>query len=165
MNGLSDSTLDSSSQASCEKCNNDANIAMIESSLMNGGRSLNAIWNLPFKSQEKLILSYIGSQLNFNGNFTEARRVTNEKLQRMTGLSRATLWRHINSLEKNGYLIRTPDTIKGNTYRLTPKLFHEYKTYLQNIMESRNEISQNVCDLRERRGLSQREIPMLPLAP
>lgn len=100
-----------------------------------GGRALNAIWaSMILTSDERLVLSYLGSQLNFRGTFGESRWVSIATFISTTHLSRSTVKRVLDRLEAAGYIVRQERFQNGrqlaNSYRLTNLLFDQYAAIL-----------------------------------
>ncbi len=97
---------------------------------LSGGRSLNVIWqHRALTSSQKLILQYIASQLNFNGNFDESRWFAMTTIMDATNMSERKIRYDLRELEANGFLARTR-RFEGNVelpsaYALTDKLFEE----------------------------------------
>ena len=97
---------------------------------LSGGRCLNVIWqSANLNSNQKLILFYLTSQMKFKSEFREQRWPSINTLCKATQLSRSTLFRELNALERDGYLERTNRFIgKAKTsslYSVTDKLFEE----------------------------------------
>ena len=107
----------------------------IAMSLTNGGRSLNAIWYLNIPPCQKLILQFLGSEMNFNESFSETIRISRKALAQFICVSIKTLNTAIQSLLESGYIkkINHIDVYECNEtseYGLTEKLFDDYAQFL-----------------------------------
>lgn len=100
-----------------------------------GGRAFKAVYLskilTPF---QKLLMSYLGSQLNFRGTFGESRWVSVATLMVNTSMSKSTVKRVMDQLVSLGYLVREPRFKDGrqlaNGYRLTDLVFEQYAARL-----------------------------------
>ena len=100
----------------------------------NGGRALNAIWQSSLPALQKLILLYLGSQLDFNGTFTEYRWCYVSTIEKATSISNRTIFSILSDLEKNGYISREKQ-FEGKKqlatlYAINDKIFDEYAAIL-----------------------------------
>jgi len=100
-----------------------------------GGRALNAVWASSILApNERLLLAYLGSQLNFKGTFGESRWVSIATFVKNTNLSRSTVKRVLDQLEEAGYIVRQERFQNGrqlaNSYRLTNLIFEQYAAIL-----------------------------------
>ena len=109
----------------------------VAKSVTNGGRSLNAIWaNKNLDAQEKLILLYLASQLDFTKEFTAPIERYVGTIAKNTGLSDRTIQRRMKSLcsDERRYIKITErkngDLNVASSYRMTDKIFVEYAAYL-----------------------------------
>ena len=107
----------------------------IAMSLTNGGRSLNAIWYLNIPPCQKLILQFLGSEMNFNESFSETIRISRKALAQFICVSIKTMNTAIQSLLESGYIkkINHIDVYECNEtseYGLTEKLFDDYAQFL-----------------------------------
>ena len=100
---------------------------------LNGGRSLNAIWDSPrLDCYEKLFLQFLGSCADFSGDFTDFSFHSLKKLEEATSLSRRKLLYVAKDLEEKSYILRekrffVQDNTKApSNYSLTKKIFDEY---------------------------------------
>ncbi len=98
--------------------------------LTNGGRALNAVWELRIPIEQKSILLYLGSQMDFRGDFTEYRWCPISLICHATCMSRSTVFRALSSLESEGYIVRK-HRYRGaeqlaSSYALAEKIFSEY---------------------------------------
>lgn len=103
----------------------------------NGGRALNAIWySEDLDAEETSIMMYLGSQLNFNREFTESIPRTVGSISKRTKLSERTVRRRLNDLAERGYIVKTSNFNNANgrqcanNYALTDKIFQDHLTYL-----------------------------------
>jgi DNA-binding PadR family transcriptional regulator len=142
---------------------------LIAMSLTNGGRALNAVWRCKnLDSEEKLILLFIGSQLDFTGDFSESIQRYVSTIVEWTCLSKATVHRRLKSLQKKGYIDRTRKTLENgeldaNEYRLTDLIFQEHHDFLTKKLNEQNDTKsqgETTPSLRERLPLvSGRDYP------
>ena len=108
----------------------------VAKSLNNGGRALKAIWSSQaLDAEETLIMMYLGSQLNFLGDFTESVPRFVSTISKSTKLAERTVQRRMKSLNDRGYIeIVSSKSEKGgntaNRYSLTDLIFEEYASYL-----------------------------------
>lgn len=107
----------------------------IAMSLTNGGRSLNAIWYLNIPPCQKLILQFLGSEMNFNESFSETIRISRKALAQFICVSIKTLNTAIQSLLESGYIkkinhIDVYECNEASEYGLTEKLFDDYAQFL-----------------------------------
>jgi len=103
--------------------------------LATGGRALNAIWTSKIlASNERLLLAYLGSQLDFRGTFGESRWVSLATFVANTHLSKSTVKRVLDRLEAAGYIVRQQHFKDGrqlaNSYKLTDLIFEQYAAKL-----------------------------------
>lgn len=104
----------------------------------NGGRALNAVFYSDMNSPERLVMLFLGSEMNFNGDFAEFIAVSRKKMMLRLGFKdHKTLDRHIGTLEERGYLtvVRKQDhrgvwDPEGNEYSITKKFFDDYSDWL-----------------------------------
>jgi len=112
----------------------------------NGGRALNAVWHTSLPAIQKIILLYLGSQLDFRGDFMEARKVTLSTLAERVGWKRTSLKAAIRSLEEAGYLEVyenfSQNVQMANSFKLTDKLFSDYAIKLQAIQRDKDKIKE-----------------------
>lgn len=113
-------------------------------SLTNGGRALNAIWqNAKLTTHERIVLLYLGSQLDFTGNFTVSRWVPVSRLCAATSISRASMFRVLGGLHVNGYILKENRFGEigqlANSYSITDKIFAEYARVLEAAPPSQSE--------------------------
>jgi hypothetical protein len=112
-------------------------MAITQATITSGGRSLSCIWATPnLSANEKLVLQYLGSQVNFSiGDFTASRWTPIARIVAATSLSRRTVFTVIKKLETNGYLNREQRFENHcqlpSSYSLTSKVFREYAEILQ----------------------------------
>lgn len=99
-----------------------------EKFLTNGGRALNAVWSSQkLKSNQKMVLLYIGSQLDFRSNFLSQIKLTQKKIAKAIAKTPRSTLTILLDLEKNGYITATPSkNSSGNYYALESKIFDEY---------------------------------------
>jgi DNA-binding HxlR family transcriptional regulator len=108
----------------------------VAKALTNGGRALNAVWRCDkVDAQEKLILLYLGSQLDFRGDFTEAVQRHISTIVKWTGIKRTTVFDRLKSLEEKKYIERKNKTLANgapgaNEYYLTDLIFTEHYALL-----------------------------------
>lgn len=106
--------------------------------LRQGGRCLRAIWYLKDISvYERIILIYLGSILDFTGDFSEGKAVSKETIAKTTGISKRTAIRSVNQLIKKGYLTqilrKIPSQKKHDTSLIfmTHEVFRPYLDFLK----------------------------------
>lgn len=100
-------------------------------SLSKGGRSLDAIWHLPFRTNEKIILQYICSQIDFDRDFFDFVEISKKDIALKTDLSLRTTKTVLRSLEVNGYLRSYRNEDKAYFFALESRIFVEYEKYLR----------------------------------
>ena len=109
----------------------------IAKALNNGGRALNAIWeNRNIDSQETVVLMYLGSQIDFTGEWTASVPRFVSTIAAKTKLSESTVVRRLKTLQEKKYITSTPTTLANgsrgaNLYALTDRIFEEYMTHLE----------------------------------
>ena len=92
-----------------------------------GGRSLNAIWASCLNGTEKLILQFLGSQLDFRSDFLQTKKLTQKFIAKKCTKTSRTVMKTFLALEEKGYVkINPSDDSTGNFYSLTTKIFDEY---------------------------------------
>jgi len=112
--------------------------------VFNGGRALNAIWSVPkekITSTEKIVLLFLGSQMNFESKFAEWRFESYGTIAERTCLTKRTIINTVGTLIEKGYVVKMNRKVKGkvegkkknlsNFVRFTMKLFNEYEEYLR----------------------------------
>lgn len=110
----------------------------IAKALTNGGRALDAVWDLPgFTPHEKLFLLYLGSQLDFGSEMVglhPLRRI--EVVADKIGIGEGTLYHVVDSLVRRRYIeLNENSTKSGNlimtdSYVLTEKIWRDYADLL-----------------------------------
>lgn len=122
---------------------NDLVVKAIRSST-DGGRSLNAIWFSDLTSSEKLVLQFLGSQLDFRYSFQEPQWQPISRIQMATSLCRRQIFRIIKQLEKKGYLTRKARWLDGkqmaSEYAINDKIFNEYTNILLKRAQENNHV-------------------------
>lgn len=110
----------------------------IAKSLTNGGRALQAVWDMPFTPHQKLFLLYLGSQLDFTCDETRRHRYHRiEPVADKIGIAEGTLRQVVDTLVRQKYVEYnedegiTLDRVMTNSYRLTEKIWSEYAEVLR----------------------------------
>lgn len=108
-------------------------IISIMSSLSNGGRALEAIFQSKLTSSEKLIMHALGSKMDFRGSFeNQYIFMSLTEIAHRTSLTTRTSLTILSKLNDNGYISKKipskEDQLKNipNQYCLTSKIFEEY---------------------------------------
>jgi DNA-binding MarR family transcriptional regulator len=107
---------------------------------MAGGRSLTAIWQSALCANEKLVLLYIASEMNFTGlqAMMQPRWIPVGRITAATSLSRATVFTIIRRLEHAGYICRSQryqaNMQLPNSYCLTGALRADYVQFHQILL-------------------------------
>ncbi len=95
---------------------------------LSGGRCLNVIWqNRNLSASQKLILHYLASQLNFNGNFSEWRWYYVGAIAQAASCTERQVQKVLKKLTEDGYLQRQRrfenNRELASSYAMTDKVF------------------------------------------
>lgn len=113
-----------------------ANKLSLQDQTRRGGRSLDAIWDNPnFDMTETVVLLWLGSRRNFNGDFLELKQSSLEAIAVKCKCSVRTVRRTIARLAERGYIERHARLGRlgqqSSLYALTSKVFEEYSEIMK----------------------------------